>query len=161
MGKILILDEYSGVRELMSAELGNEGYLVVPIGKPSLIKELMKTLEPDLLLLDLHLGGVDRWDVLEAVKKEAPLMPVLIFSAYEGYVKDARLNLADGFVMKSSCFDKLKQKVSEVLGRKLIRTAERRKKAASNPGYPFLKQNQELLHLIGEKTRRHISRSTG
>jgi DNA-binding NtrC family response regulator len=133
MGKILILDEYSSVRELTSAELGNEGHLVVPIGKPSLIRELLKTLEPDLLLLDLHLGGADRWDVLEGVKKEAPHLPVLIFSAYEGYLKDARLTLADGFVMKSSCFDKLKQKVSEVLGRKLIPTAKGGKEVAINP----------------------------
>jgi CheY-like chemotaxis protein len=133
MGKILILDEYSSVRELTSAELGNEGHLVVPIGKPSLIRELLKTLEPDLLLLDLHLGGVDRWDVLEGVKKEAPHLPILIFSAYEGYLKDARLTLADGFVMKSSCFDKLKQKVSEVLGRKFIPTAKGGKEVAINP----------------------------
>jgi len=140
MGKILILDEYSSVQELTSAELGNEGHLVVPIGRPSLIKELMKTLEPDLLLLDLDLGGVDRWDVLEAVKKEVPHLPVLIFNAYEGYLRDARLTLADGFMMKSSCLDKIKQKVSEMLGHKLIRTAEWRPQSA--PGHPILGQDQ-------------------
>ena len=132
MGKILILDENSSVRELTSEELGNEGHLVVPIGKPCLIRELINILEPDLLLLDLHLCGVDRWDVLGAVKKEVPHLPVLIFSAYEGYHQDPRMALADGFVMKSFCFEKLKAKVAELLQRKLIHNAEGEKDAGIN-----------------------------
>jgi len=129
MGKILILDEYSNVRELTSAELANEGHLVVPIGKPCVIRELLHTLQPDLLLLDLHLSGVDRWDVLDAVKKEVPHLPVLIFSAYAGYLKDPRMAIADGFVMKNFRFEKLKAKVAEVLKRKTIHKAEGEKDA--------------------------------
>jgi len=144
MGKILILDEYSSVRELSSAELGNEGHLVVPIGEPSLIRELIKTLQPDLLLLDLHLGGVDRWDVLETVKKEDPHLPVLIFSAYGGYPKDPRMALADGFVMKSFYFEKLKQKVAELLRRELIPKAGGARRLRSISGYPDLRQSQKL-----------------
>jgi len=132
MGKILILDEYSSVRELTSAELANEGHLVVPIGKPCLIRELLHTLQPDLLLLDLHLCGVDRWDVLDAVKKEVPHLPVLIFSAYAGYLKDPRIALADGFVMKNFRFEKLKAKVAEVLNRKTNHNAEGEKDTVLN-----------------------------
>jgi len=127
MGKILILDEYSSVRELTSAELANEGHLVVPIGKPCLVRELINSLNPDLLLLDIHLSGVDRWDLLEVLKKEAPHLPVLIFSAHSGDPPDARIALADGFVLKSSRFEKLKAKVDEVLRRKLGHDVEREK----------------------------------
>jgi two-component system cell cycle response regulator len=132
MGKILILDEHSSVQELTSAELGNAGHLVVPIGRPCLIIELIHTLEPDLLLLDLRLCGVDRWDLLDAVKKEVPHLPVLIFSAHEGYPKDPRMALAEGFVMKSSCLEELKAKVAEVLQRKFIHEAEVEKDAGIN-----------------------------
>ena len=154
MKKILILDEHSSVRELTSAELGNEGHLVVPIAKPCLIRELIYTLEPDLLLLDLHLSGVDRWDVLEAVKKEIPHLPVLIFSAYEGYPKDPRMALADGFVMKSFCFEKLKAKVAEVLQRKLIHNAEGEKAAGINAqvSVPEAKRKAPLIHWRKYKT---------
>jgi DNA-binding NarL/FixJ family response regulator len=55
--------------------------------------------------------------VLDAVRKEAPHLPVLIFSTHEGYPKDFRMALVDGFVMKSFCFEKLKQKVAELLMR--------------------------------------------
>jgi len=132
MGKILILDEYSSVRELTSAELANEGHLVVTIGKPCLIRELIHTLQPDLLLLDLHLCGVDRWDVLDAVKKQVPHLPILIFSAYAGYLKDPRMALADAFVIKSFRFEKLKAKVAEVLKRKTIQNAEGEKGTVIN-----------------------------
>jgi DNA-binding NtrC family response regulator len=154
MGKILILDEYSSVRELTSAELGNEGHLVVPIAKPCLIRELIHTLEPDLLLLDLRLSGVDRWDVLEAVKKEVPHLPVLIFSAYAGCPKDPRMALADGFVMKSFCFEKLKAKVAEVLQRKLIHNAEGEKDAGINAqvSLPEAKRKAVLIHWRKNRT---------
>lgn len=148
MGKILILDENSGVRELTSEELGGEGHLVVPIGKPCLIRELINILEPDLLLLDLHLSGVDRWDVLGAVKKEVPHLPVLIFSAYEGYRQDPRMALADGFVMKSFCFEKLKAKVAEVLQRNSIHCAEGEKDAGINArvSIPEAKRKASVIH---------------
>lgn len=154
MGKILILDEYSSVRELTSAELANEGHLVVPIGKPCLIRELINSLDPDLLLLDLHLSGVDRWDVLDEVKKEVPHLPVLIFSAYEGYLKDPRMALADGFVMKSFCFEKLKAKVAEVLKRKLIHNAEGEKDATIDArlSIPEAKPKAPLIHFERNKT---------
>jgi len=157
MGKILILDEHSSVRELTSAELGNEGHLVVPIGKPCLIRELIHTLEHDLLLLDLRLSGVDRWDLLDAVKKEVPHLPVLIFSAYAGYNNDPRMALADGFVTKSFCFEKLKAKVAEVLKRKTIHDAEEENDAGVNaqgsisgpkPKAPIIRWNKnKTLHV--------------
>ena len=99
--------------------------------------------------------------MLEAVKKEAPYLPVLIFSAYEGYLKDARVTLADGFVMKSSFFDKLKQEVSEVLGRKLIHAAEGRAEAGINPRVSIPEAKSKASHLIGEKTKHHMPGLTG
>jgi two-component system OmpR family response regulator len=154
MGKILILDDHSSVRELTSAELSNEGHLVVPIGKTCLIRELINSLDPDLLLLDLHLCGMDRWDVLEAVKKEVPYLPVLIFSAYEGYNNDPRMALADGFVMKSFCFEKLKQKVAEVLRRKLIHNTEGEKEAMDDTRVSIseAKPKAPLIHWRKNKT---------
>jgi CheY-like chemotaxis protein len=154
MGKILILDEHSSVRELTSAELASEGHLVVPIGKPCLIREVMNSLEPDLLLLDIHLSGVDRWDVLDALKKEVPHLPVLIFSAYEGDSKDPRMALADGFVVKSVCFEKLKAKVAEVLKRKTIHNAEGEKDTVINAqvSIPEAIPNAAIIHWRKNKT---------
>jgi DNA-binding response OmpR family regulator len=119
-----------------------------------LIRELISSLDPDLLLLDLHLSGVDRWDVLDAVKKDVPHLPVLIFSASEGYTKDPRMALADGFVMKSFCFEKLKAKVAEVLQRKLIHNAEGEKDAGINAqvSVPEAKRKAPLIHWGKNKT---------
>jgi hypothetical protein len=42
----------------------------------------------------------------------------LIATAFDNYRNDPRLLLADGYVIKSSYFDDLKQKIAEVLQRK-------------------------------------------
>jgi two-component SAPR family response regulator len=97
---------------------------------------------------------MDRWDVLEAVKKEAPHLPILIFSAYAGYNKDPRMALADGFVMKSFCFEKLKAKVAEVLQRKLMPNVEGEKDASidAQGSIPEAKPKAPLIHWGKNKT---------
>jgi CheY-like chemotaxis protein len=127
MAKILIVDEYASVRELTAEELAGEGHLVVAIGNPTLIRELITNLGPDLVVLDLHMNRLDRWDVLEEIKRQAPDLPVIIFSSFNGHSKDPRLGEADGYVMKSFWFAKLKQKVAAVLHQRSIHPFEVRK----------------------------------
>jgi CheY-like chemotaxis protein len=127
MAKLLIIDECASVRELTAEELAGEGHLVVAIGSPTLSRELITTLEPDLVVLDLHMNRVDRWDVLEEIKRQAPYLPVIIFSSFDEGSKDPRLGGADGYVMKSFWFEKLKQKVAAVLHQRSIQLFEVRK----------------------------------
>lgn len=120
MKKILIIYEYTSVRELLTEELAAEGRLVVPIGKPALAKEVIGALRPDLVLLNLHINGKDRWDVLEEIKKQDPYLRVLVLRTYDGYQEDLRGSLADVYVIKSFRFEGLRQKVAEVLQRNPI-----------------------------------------
>ncbi len=53
MKKILIIHGQENIREHLADKLAAEGYLVVPIGKPSLAKDVISTLRPDLILLNL------------------------------------------------------------------------------------------------------------
>ena len=53
MKKLLIIYDYASVRELLMEELAADGHLVVPLGKPALAKEVIGTLRPDLVLLNL------------------------------------------------------------------------------------------------------------
>jgi DNA-binding response OmpR family regulator len=130
MKKILIIYDYASVRELLAEELAAEGHLVVPIGKPELVKEVIGTLRPDLVLVNLHIGGKDRWDVLEEIKKQDPYLRVLVLSTYDGYQEGHRRSLADVYVIKSFRFEGLGQKIAEVLQRKPI-SAERMKRSGN------------------------------
>jgi len=113
MKKILILDRYPSVRELLAEELAAEGNTVVPIGSPQSIWSLLHTFEPDLIIMDLFMNGKWQWNILREIKKQNPRLPVLIFTA--GFPEgDRRLSQADGWVIKSSVFDELKRKISEI-----------------------------------------------
>ena len=120
MNKILIIYDYASVRELLTEELAADGHLVVPIGTPALANQVIGTLRPDLVLLNLHINGKDRWDVLEEIKKQDPYLRVLMLSIYGGYQEAFCRSLADVYVIKSFRLEGLRQKVAEVLQRKPI-----------------------------------------
>ena len=117
MAKILILDEYPSIRNLLAEELAGEGNVVLSTGKPELILEEIVTFNPDVAIFDLFMRGKYRWALLEKVKNQNPDLPIIIYSGY--YPKgDPHLNRIEGFIMKGFDLNELKQCISEVLGRK-------------------------------------------
>ena len=121
MASILIIDDQPYIQELFSQELMNEGYGVVSAGDAESAKVYVENSKPDLVLLDLYLNGLERWDVLHDIKSKDPHLPVLIVTAYDTYADDPRLSQADGYVVKSFVhFDELKHKIANVLGQKQV-----------------------------------------
>jgi DNA-binding NtrC family response regulator len=90
MTRILIMGRDSNVREAMARELAANGNLVVVTGNPALIGELLTTLEPELVLLNFPGNGRDERQVASAIRKLAPLLPVL---AFNGHTKEAPLEI--------------------------------------------------------------------
>ena len=117
MAKVLIVDDQSCVRELLSEELISEGYRVTTAGDAESISGHLRFSQPDLIVLDLYLDGPDGIRVLRDIKREDPDLPVIIFTAYDSYMDDPRLCQADGYVIKSICLDELKGKIANVLSR--------------------------------------------
>jgi CheY-like chemotaxis protein len=120
MRKILIVGEFSSVREFIAEELAGEGHLVAAISNPAMIGELLTTLEPDLVLLGFHIHGMDQWDASMEIKRQAPHLPVLTFTAYGIGKEKIRLIVRNGYEIKSFSLEILKQKVAELLRRKPI-----------------------------------------
>jgi len=115
MAKILMIGEHASVRELIAEELAGAGYIVVAIGNPSLIGQLLTTLQPDLVLLDFHTNGINRWALLQEIKRQAPHLPVLTFAAYGSHREDVRLIIGNGFGIKSFSLDIFKEKIADLL----------------------------------------------
>jgi CheY-like chemotaxis protein len=115
MPTILIVDDQSCIRDLISEHLVDDGYQVESAGDAESAKALARSSRPDLVLLDLHLGGPDGWEVLRDVKREAPRLPVIVFTAYDNFQEDPRLSKADGYVIKSTNLEKLKDTIADVL----------------------------------------------
>ncbi len=79
--KILLIEDDSFLRELMSEKLRNAGYNVIEAadGNDGL-KKIQKEL-PALILLDLILPGIDGFDLLRAFRKELKIeVPIIVLS---------------------------------------------------------------------------------
>jgi len=81
--QILIIDDQSQLLSLMRRILEDEQYQVSILQNGKDGFALMKTLLPDLLILDLKLGDVSGKDVLKQVKEDAITaeIPVIVYTA--------------------------------------------------------------------------------
>jgi len=120
MANILIVDDQPCVRQLLSEELICDGYRVAGADDAESVWRHLRSSRPDLVLLDLYLDGQDGFKVLHNIKKKDPHLPVIIYTAYDSYREDPRLSEADGYLIKSIALDELKNKIANVLSRKLV-----------------------------------------
>ena len=137
MPKILIVDDQPCVRELLSEELLSEAYSVVTAGDGESVKGHLRFSRPDLVVLDLYLDGTDGFGVFQEIKRQAPELPVIIFTAYDGYRNDPRLSHADGYVIKSMALDELKGRIKELLRHKISPHASGETTPVANVGTAY------------------------
>ena len=80
---VLIADDDPSIRRLIIAALRRDGYQFIeaPSGKEAL--DLMRSEQPDVLVLDLMMPGVSGWDVLKMRSEDPELLkiPVIVISA--------------------------------------------------------------------------------
>jgi DNA-binding response OmpR family regulator len=118
MPSILIVDSQPCVQKLLSEELICEGYRVATAGDAESARAYLRSSQPDLVLLDLYLDGLDGFGVLRDTKGQYPDLPVIIATAHHSFEDDPRVFQADGYVIKSFDFMELKQKIANALSRK-------------------------------------------
>ncbi len=84
MAKILIVDDESDIRELLSDVLKDEGYLTQTATNAKTALESVDSFAPDLVILDIWLEGseFDGIGVLKRIKQSKPQLPVLMISGH-------------------------------------------------------------------------------
>jgi DNA-binding NtrC family response regulator len=118
MAKLLVVDDESSIRLLYAQELAEEGYQVVTAGTAGEAVEKLQTEEFDLVVLDIKLKNESGLDLLQKVVKERHDMPVILCSAFSCYKDDFSAWLADGYVVKSSDLEELKEEIRKVLAKR-------------------------------------------
>jgi len=99
---ILIVDDEDHLRRSLSFILQKQNYLVVTAATAEEALDRLKMQEYDLLFLDLNLPGMSGADLLTAVHKQFPHLPVLILTghaALESAIQAVRLGARD-YLMK-------------------------------------------------------------
>jgi PAS domain S-box-containing protein len=118
---LVIVDDAPDVRMLVKTRLRLSGRfdLVGEGGDGSEAVALAQQYEPDLMLLDVSMPGVDGLEALPQVLAVSPSTLVVLFSGFEeqGLVEKARQLGAAAFIEKSAPIDAVIERLLAVLGR--------------------------------------------
>jgi len=162
---ILLADDHPivrhGLRALLDAE--PDFHIMDEVDDGLDAVERVERLQPDVLVLDLMMPGLNGLEVTRQVGQRSPGTRVVVLSMYanEAYVLEALRNGATGYVLKKSSPDELVQAVREVvagrsfLSRSLSQRAIEayRQKAQEVPPDRYdrlTNREREVLHLAAE-----------
>lgn len=115
--RILVVDDDSGIGEMLKTLLEYYGYQVIVTAKPEETEKLIKEKEIDLVMLDMLISGVNGTDVCAQLRKnpETKDTPVLMMSALHDAGKKCREAGADLFIAKPFEMEELIASIQEVL----------------------------------------------
>src|SRR6185369_9718166 len=118
MTKILVVDDEASIRLLYAQELADEGYEVATAGTITEALEQLQTTSFHVALLDIKLKNESGLDLLQKIVKERHDMVVILSTAFSCYKDDFSAWLADGYVVKSSDMQELKDEIKRLLDKK-------------------------------------------
>ena len=115
MKTVLVADDELSSRKLFQRELTREGYNVLFASNAQEAIRMARENNPDLLILDIRMPGMDGIEAMGRILEEQNDLPVVINTAYSSY-KDSFLSWsADAYVTKSSDLTELKETVRNLL----------------------------------------------
>ncbi len=99
---ILIIDDNEDIVMMLKAMLSLKGYQVEVRTNPIGLKEHLKSLTPDLILMDMLLSGADGREICEELKADSSFsaIPILMISAHPSAKEDCLAAGTDHFLAK-------------------------------------------------------------
>jgi CheY-like chemotaxis protein len=113
--RILVVDDDSPVREMLSRVLAGEGYGVLAAANGAEALEIAAAKKIDLVLLDLNMPGQSGWDTFERLTASQPLLAVIIITARPNQLFTALGAGVGALLEKPLDFPQLLQAVSRLL----------------------------------------------
>jgi len=118
--QILSIEDDAEMRGLIQLIFERHGHRVIGAPRGDFGLEFIKSLNPDILLLDLMLPDIDGWEIYRQLKTDSELsqLPVIIVSA-RNQERDAaagfKVTGSDRYVQKPFGIDELLEAVQDVL----------------------------------------------
>jgi len=154
--KILVVDDEISLQETLAYNLKRQGYEVQTTGDGTEALELAREMEPDLIILDVMLPGLDGFEICRILRREMST-PVLMLTARDDEI-DRVVGLevgADDYMAKPFSMRELLARVKAMLRRvRLIR--EEVNLAEGEDGKPK-PEIMEFGNLKIDMTRREIT----
>lgn len=141
--KLLVVDDEEGIREVLEITLTDAGYEVLTAENGFSGLDMVRTHNPDIVLTDIRMPGMDGMSLLKAVKESYPDIEVIMITGYG----DANLAIES---LKTGAVDFISKPVNQdVLEIALKRANDRIRTREKLADY-----TRNLETLVAEKTRK-------
>ena len=113
MFKILVIDDDVDLLFLGSSLLRQKGFEVFSLARPENVFHVVKSFQPDLILLDIKLGDYDGRKICLQLKNNPETKPIkiILYSAFPETSVDVSKYGADDFVLKPYEMDHMVKRI--------------------------------------------------
>ena len=133
--KILLVDDDPNIRQLVNLYLVKEGFEVAMADRGDTALDAFRQAQPNLILLDLMLPGMDGWQVCREVRKTSNIPIIMLTAKDETFDKVLGLELgADDYIVKPFDMKELVARIKAVLRRFQQPDQSQEHKSLSFPG---------------------------
>ncbi len=146
---ILLADDDEMIVDVLKHQLEREGFEVIAAGDGVQALALARSRQPDLVLLDVMMPGMQGWEVCREIRRESDI-PILMLSA-RGEEMDRVLGLelgADDYIVKPFSFREL-----------LARVRANLRRAALSPVQPETDEQVTFGTLVIDRRRHRVVRN--
>ena len=112
--RVLLIDDEERIVNFLALKLKVSGYEVVCASEGEKGLELARTINPDIMLLDIIMPGIDGLEVLRQLRQFST-MPVIVLSAKERIYEEVMALGANAFISKPFNPDDLVAKIKTIL----------------------------------------------
>lgn len=115
MKKILLVDDEPSIQIVYREEFEDDGYQVISAANGEEGLEKFQLENPDIVILDILMPGMNGIEVLRQMKMQRPDIPVILSSAFQEFQREIGSWASEEYIVKSGNLDRLKEAVKRLL----------------------------------------------
>ena len=115
MKTILLVDDEQSIQIVYREEFEDAGYQVISALDGEIGLKKFQAEQPDIVILDIQMPGMNGIEVLRQMKMINPAVPVILSSAYPEFKRDLGTWASDDYVVKSGNLEDLKSAIQKLL----------------------------------------------